>query len=162
MPVLLIVVVLLVLGTLAVVASTRSDAVEGALPGDAPEVAGALGLPPPGERVDVADLDALRFSVVARGYRPSEVEAVLDRLAEEIAHRDGELEQLRDELISSRREPDPSAGPLRAAEHPEQEDPAVIASGAGQGDSMIVTTPGPPPGTTLLHSPLNPPGAPTA
>ncbi|WP_432546826.1 DivIVA domain-containing protein [Kineococcus sp. SYSU DK004] len=41
--------------------------------------------------VAAADVDAVRFSLGLRGYRMDEVDAVLDRLREEIRERDEEL-----------------------------------------------------------------------
>nr|WP_240897767.1 DivIVA domain-containing protein [Kineococcus vitellinus] len=41
--------------------------------------------------VRAADVDAVRFSLGLRGYRMDEVDAVLDRLREEIRERDEEL-----------------------------------------------------------------------
>ena len=42
-----------------------------------------------------ADLDALRFNVVLRGYKMAEVDAVLHRMARELAERDAVLAELR-------------------------------------------------------------------
>jgi DivIVA domain-containing protein len=53
------------------------------------------GRPLPEERtLRAGDVTAARFSLALRGYRMSEVDAALDRLAEEIARRDARIEQL--------------------------------------------------------------------
>lgn len=50
--------------------------------------------PLPPRSLEPADLDAVRFSVVPRGYRMDQVDAVLDRLRAELADRDRRLEAL--------------------------------------------------------------------
>ena len=68
---------------------------------------------PPGP-VDPQDLDQVRFSPALRGYRMDEVDALLDRLALELARRDEELRRLREELDRPDRSPGPggpSGGP---------------------------------------------------
>ena len=82
--------VLLVLFVAAVVA-TREDQAMADAAQDLPD----LGLPVgPLEPQDVA---AVRFSMAPRGYRMSEVDAVLERLAAELADRDRQLAELVDE-----------------------------------------------------------------
>jgi DivIVA domain-containing protein len=49
---------------------------------------------PPDRAVRAADVQRARFSLAVRGYRMSEVDDALDRLAHEIALRDARLEQL--------------------------------------------------------------------
>jgi DivIVA domain-containing protein len=79
--------VVLVLFVAAVVA-TRDDQAMADAAQDLPD----LGLPAgPLEPQDVA---AVRFSMAPRGYRMSEVDAVLERLAEELADRDRQLAEL--------------------------------------------------------------------
>ena len=79
--------VVLVLFVAAVVA-TREDQAMADAPQDLPD----LGLPAgPLEPQDVA---AVRFSMAPRGYRMSEVDAVLERLAAELADRDQQLAEL--------------------------------------------------------------------
>jgi DivIVA domain-containing protein len=79
--------VVLVLFVAAVVA-TRDDQAMADAAQDLPD----LGLPAgPLEPQDVA---AVRFSMAPRGYRMSEVDAVLERLAEELADRDRQLGEL--------------------------------------------------------------------
>jgi DivIVA domain-containing protein len=53
----------------------------------------ALGLPP--EPLSAEDLDGLRFSSAVRGYRMDEVDAVLDRVRDELAARDAVIADLR-------------------------------------------------------------------
>lgn len=76
--------VLVVLFGAAVVA-TRGDA----LLADAPPDVADVGLP--AGRVQADDVRAVRFGLALRGYRMSEVDAVLDRLAAELADRDAQL-----------------------------------------------------------------------
>ena len=45
--------------------------------------------------VTEADIQQIRFAPALRGYRMDEVDAVVDRLTEELRRRDAELEQLR-------------------------------------------------------------------
>src|SRR3978361_146522 len=49
----------------------------------------------PEDRVAPGALDDLRFNVVLRGYKMAEVDAVLHRLARELAERDAVLAELR-------------------------------------------------------------------
>ena len=102
--------VVLVLFVAAVVA-TREDQAMADAPQDLPD----LGLPVgPLEPQDVA---AVRFSMAPRGYRMSEVDAVLERLAEELADLHRQLAQLEDPqlagLVGSDRSDDDRAGPER-------------------------------------------------
>ena len=79
--------VVLVLFAAAVVA-TR----DGGQLADAPQDVPDLDLPDGPLRAQ--DVAGLRFSMAPRGYRMSEVDAVLDRLAAELADRDRRLERL--------------------------------------------------------------------
>ena len=69
----------------AAVLSTR----EGTVLADAPQDLPDLGLPE--GPLQPADVEDLRFSLAPRGYRMDEVDAVLDRLAAELAERDRRL-----------------------------------------------------------------------
>ena len=51
--------------------------------------------PLPERRLLPADVDAVEFPPALRGYRMDEVDAVLDRLRDELAARDAELAELR-------------------------------------------------------------------
>jgi DivIVA domain-containing protein len=79
--------VVLVLFVAAVVA-TREDQAMADAPQDLPDLMLPAG---PLEPQDVA---AVRFSMAPRGYRMSEVDAVLERLAAELADRDQQLAEL--------------------------------------------------------------------
>jgi DivIVA domain-containing protein len=70
---------------LAGVVATRGDALLADAPPDAADV-----VLPPG-RVSADDVRGVRFGLALRGYRMSEVDAVLDRLAAELADRDAQL-----------------------------------------------------------------------
>ena len=85
--------VLGLLGVLAVlfataVVATRSDPLLADAPPDRPDT----GLPD--GPVDAAAVAEVRFSLALRGYRMSEVDDVLARLAEELAERDRRLAEL--------------------------------------------------------------------
>ncbi len=84
--------VLLTLGVLGVVAAVAAGRISGGLDDPASSVP-SRGLPP-GELTPEA-LDRVRFSPALRGYRMNEVDAVLDRLTEEVARRDAEITRLR-------------------------------------------------------------------
>ncbi len=55
------------------------------------------------ERAEPADIDKLRFAIGFRGYRMDQVDQVLDELRSQLAARDLEISQVREEL--SRRPP---------------------------------------------------------
>lgn len=76
--------VVLVLFVAAVVA-TREDQAMADAPQDLPD------LDLPDRPLGPQDVAGLRFSMAPRGYRMSEVDAVLDRLAAELADRDRRL-----------------------------------------------------------------------
>jgi DivIVA domain-containing protein len=87
-PILLLLVLLAVVAAIAVVAAGRGGAMSPAEPDRSPR--GEL----PAGDVDRAAVDALRFTVGLRGYRMDEVDAVLDRLAAELAARDERIAEL--------------------------------------------------------------------
>ena len=85
---------LAVLGVLAVlfataVLVTRDDPLLADAPSDRPDLA------LPGGRLRADDVRGVRFSLALRGDRMDEVDAVLERLAGELAARDAELARLR-------------------------------------------------------------------
>lgn len=49
--------------------------------------------------LDLADLDRVRFPVVLRGYRMAAVEAVLDRLRDQLEASQREIQQLRQQAL---------------------------------------------------------------
>jgi DivIVA domain-containing protein len=79
---------LAVIGVIGVVASGYGSGLSPSGPDRA-----ALGLPP--EPLSAEDLDGLRFSSAVRGYRMDEVDAVLDRVRDELAARDAVIAELR-------------------------------------------------------------------
>ncbi|WP_432564598.1 DivIVA domain-containing protein [Kineococcus sp. SYSU DK003] len=85
MTVVLLVLVLLVVGAVVAVVTGR---VSGAL---GPQTSSRPYRGLPEGPVVATDVDAVRFSLGVRGYRMDEVDAVLDRLREEIRERDEEL-----------------------------------------------------------------------
>ena len=85
--------VLALLGVALVLFAAAAVATRGAAEmADAPQDLPDLALPE--GPVHAPDIATLRFSMAPRGYRMSEVDAVLDRLAAELADRDRRLEQL--------------------------------------------------------------------
>ncbi|HUR13024.1 MAG TPA: DivIVA domain-containing protein [Mycobacteriales bacterium] len=96
--VLIVLVVLAVAAVLffAAVVATQDTAVLADAPPDGPDVELPAG------RVVAEDLRAVRFGMVVRGYRMSEVDDVLVRLGEELAERDSriaDLEQVLAEIV---------------------------------------------------------------
>jgi DivIVA domain-containing protein len=57
---------------------------------------------PPDAAVKPADVEAVRFDVVLRGYRMDQVDTVLERLTYDLGVRDDEIRALREELRASR------------------------------------------------------------
>lgn len=76
------VLVVVVLGATAVLATGRGGALA---PPDQDEP--GPGLPPPDRPLTAADLEGARFTTAVRGYRMSEVDALLARMAEELRSR---------------------------------------------------------------------------
>ena len=72
----------------------------------------------PETKVTPDDLEALRFNVVLRGYKMTEVDAVLHRMAREIAERDAVLAELRGEHTYQRGMPSPPYEPPAPYEAP--------------------------------------------
>jgi DivIVA domain-containing protein len=79
---------LLTLAVIGVVVAVATGVIAGGLDEPASSIP-ARGLPE--GPVAASDLDGLRFTPALRGYRIDQVEAVLDRLREEVARRDDEL-----------------------------------------------------------------------
>jgi len=57
---------------------------------------------PPDRPVNRADVDGLRFPLAARGYRMSDVDDALNRLAAELAERDARIADLESALTGAR------------------------------------------------------------
>ncbi|MEX5636480.1 DivIVA domain-containing protein [Parafrankia sp. FMc2] len=87
-----IVLIATVVFVVAALAVGRFDRLAPAVP-DGPHV--GLG----GQTVVSGDIEAVRFGMAVRGYRMAEVDAVLSRLAYELAWRDEELARRDDELL---------------------------------------------------------------
>lgn len=83
---------------------------------------------------DAADIEALRLSVVLRGYRMLEVDWVLDQLAEALTDKDRQIAELTNQLTQQ-----PSADPLvtadAAASHLNQGAPESNDPNQGRPDS---------------------------
>ncbi|HET9657062.1 MAG TPA: DivIVA domain-containing protein [Kineosporiaceae bacterium] len=86
---------LLTLAVLGVIAAVATGRISGGL--EDPSTSLPARALPEGE-VTASSLEVVRFSPALRGYRMDEVDAVLDRVAVELARRDRELVQLRQEL----------------------------------------------------------------
>jgi DivIVA domain-containing protein len=87
---LFVIVVVLLAGLVAAVLTGRVPA-GGVLPPVTSER--ATGLPRGG--IDPEDVEEVRFDMVVRGYRMSQVDAVIERLVDEVRTRDVEIERLR-------------------------------------------------------------------
>ena len=100
------VLVVLLLGAVAVVASGRGAPMADAYD-DRPDA-----LVPAAGPISADDLRRVRFSLAFRGYRMSEVDALLDRLARERERADEELDDAGPGTPS-----DPGAGPTSQSAH---------------------------------------------
>lgn len=89
----LVIVAVLALGVLGAVLVLRTG-----VPGVPDPMTSESFEPLPRGGVRAADLIELRFDQAVRGYRMSQVDAVLDQLSEELRDRDAEIDRLRDEL----------------------------------------------------------------
>ena len=92
MSLVLLLVILAVIGGIAVVAAGRGGGLPDAEPERSPS--GVL----PDGTVDRAGIDGLRFSLALRGYRMDEVDAVLDRLVDELDRRGTRILELEGRL----------------------------------------------------------------
>lgn len=116
--------VLALLGVLAVlfaaaVLSTREEGLLAEVAPDEPDV------PLPEQPMTPEDVSGLRFSLAARGYRMSQVDAALERLAAELADRDRRIG-----LLEAAAEGAQEAGPVREATV--EDLPAPVAPPAAQ------------------------------
>lgn len=105
MSLVLLLVILAVIAGIAVVAAGRGDGLGAAQPERSP-----LGALPAGE-VTRSDVDGLRFTLALRGYRMDEVDAVLDRLVDELDRRGTRILEL-----ESRLDEHPTSTDARAAQ----------------------------------------------
>jgi len=103
---------LALLGVLAVLFAAAVVATRGGGElAEAPADAADLGLPDGPLRA--SDVEALRFPLAVRGYRMAEVDAALERLADELAVRDRLIADLAEQVDAEPR--DGSAGGSRRA-----------------------------------------------
>lgn len=86
----------LVLGAVAAAVVLRSG-----VPGVPDAVTTESFEPPPRGGLAADQLTDLRFDQAVRGYRMSQVDTVLDRLADELRERDAEIDRLRSELAEA-------------------------------------------------------------
>lgn len=89
----LVIVGVLALGVVAALVVLRSG-----VPGVPDPVTSESFEPPPRGGLDAEELTDLQFDQAVRGYRMSQVDTVLDRLADELRERDAEIDRLRAEL----------------------------------------------------------------
>lgn len=68
------------------------------------------------------DVDRVRFSVGARGYRMDEVDDVLDRLAQEIEMREQRIAELEGRAPKQAASPEAESAPETGEEHVESQD----------------------------------------
>lgn len=85
------VLLLLALATVGVVGAVAAGRITGGL--EAPTTS-LPRRPLPADDLVPPDVDAVRFSLGLRGYRMDEVDAVLDRLRDELAERDRRIAEL--------------------------------------------------------------------
>lgn len=86
----------------------------------------------PGDRpADAADIEALRFSVVLRGYRMLEVDWVLDQLSDALRGKDEQIAALTNQLTRQ-----PAAEPLVPVETAETAEAAELAELADAADAV--------------------------
>ena len=79
-----------------VVAVVTAAAVLGRVDGSLADATTTMShVPLPDDQLTPADIDELRFDTALRGYRMSEVDAVIDRLRREIGDLDDELARVR-------------------------------------------------------------------
>lgn len=96
----LVILVVLLAGLVAAILAGRIPA-DGLLPPVSSE--SAAGLPRGG--MDPEDVSELRFDMVLRGYRMSQVDDVLERLVDEVRTRDAEIALLRAETAERAEDP---------------------------------------------------------
>lgn len=108
MVVVLVLLMVVVLGAVAVVATGRGGELGGYEP-DRPPVR-----LPENRLVEARDVHRLRFPLAFRGYRMEDVDRVLDRLAAEIAERDRQLDSLGEQLFEDHRPGPAESAPLQA------------------------------------------------
>lgn len=117
---------LLVLGVVGVVVAVAAGRITGGLD-EAVSSLPARGLP--AGPISADDLEGVRFSPALRGYRMREVDAVLDRVTEEVRRLQEELRSREEELRLRDREPR-EPGPAAAGEPR----PAALAWRNGQAE----------------------------
>jgi DivIVA domain-containing protein len=96
----------LLLGALAAWAVSRGD-----VPGVPVPVTTQSAQALPAGPVRAEAVHELRFDQAARGYRMAQVDAALERLADELAARDDEIARLRGEHLADRSSDDTAATP---------------------------------------------------
>lgn len=144
--------VLTLLGVLAVLfaAAVLATREQGLLAEVAPDDAA---LPLPAEPLTADDVGRLRFSLAARGYRMSQVDEALDRLAGELADRDRRIA-----LLEAGAQPAPvPVPPPPAAVEQVPEPPAPVAAVVPEPVEAPSVPPPPSAGPTAWSSPSSVP-----
>ena len=114
-------VIWLALFVAVVVAVATAAAVLGRVDGSLADATTTMShIPLPDDHLTEADIEELRFDTALRGYRMSQVDAVIDRLRREIGDLDDELTRVREMHRSgvdqpSYRRPTGESGPADAA-----------------------------------------------
>ena len=107
-------VLILEIVVVAVIVFAAAGYVSGWIPGMQPTEPDLAGDNLPSGRLVPTDIDRARFGLAFRGYRMSEVDAVLDRVRDQMSRYEAELAELRapgDEAPPMSAPPDPPAPP---------------------------------------------------
>jgi DivIVA domain-containing protein len=120
--------VVLVLAVVGLVAAVATGKVRGGLP--AP-TSSRPDLDLPSAALTPADIDTVRFSVGLRGYRMDEVDAVLDRLSEELGAREQEIAELRQQAAGPTPGETEATPVVAAPEEPARSDEPAPSDGPG-------------------------------
>jgi DivIVA domain-containing protein len=113
-------VIWLALFVAVVVAVVTAAAVLGRVDGSLADATTTMShIPLPDDQLTEADIDELRFDTAMRGYRMSQVDAVIDRLRREIVDLDDELTRVRAMQRAERLGSIPSPEPTERTERTE-------------------------------------------
>ncbi|HEX4698275.1 MAG TPA: DivIVA domain-containing protein [Actinomycetes bacterium] len=134
MSLVLLLVVLAVIGGIAVVAAGRG----GSLGEPDPDRATTGSLPD--DEVDRSHVDGLRFTLALRGYRMDEVDAVLDKLVDELDRRGERIRALEVQGGAGGTTVAEPAADEPAADEPAADEPAGV-DGVAEADPAGPTTP---------------------
>ncbi|NYI08090.1 DivIVA domain-containing protein [Allostreptomyces psammosilenae] len=103
------------------------------------EVDHARPQPPSGRLLSPQDVDGVRFTVAPRGYRMDEVDALLDRLAGELALREARIADLEEAVTAAGRSEAGTAGSATGAGHPTGGNGVTGGEGATGGEGVATS-----------------------